>query len=129
MLTLSYGFKKPQSGDKGNVFFPALEDNAQLLNDHDHDGSNSAPINAVYLTKSSATILAASWVDQGGGTWRQEVTLPSGFTLLSTNIRFEISGGGSDGALLYLSVEKGSAANKYYVYINDNSLALRALYS
>jgi hypothetical protein len=45
MITLSYGFKKPELKDLGPVVFPALEDNWQQVNDHDHDGLNSAKIN------------------------------------------------------------------------------------
>lgn len=42
MDVLSYGYKKPQDGDTGDVFFPAIEDNIQRVNDHTHDGVNSA---------------------------------------------------------------------------------------
>jgi hypothetical protein len=31
--TLSYGFEKPATGDKGTVFWPALEDNIQQLHE------------------------------------------------------------------------------------------------
>ena len=44
MIILSYGFKKPELKDLGPVVFPALEDNWQQVNDHDHDGLNSAKI-------------------------------------------------------------------------------------
>ena len=44
MQTLTYGFKKPQVTDKGPVVFPALEANWQQVNDHNHDGANSALI-------------------------------------------------------------------------------------
>lgn len=130
MLTLSYGFKKPQTGDKGNVFFPALEDNIQQLNDHSHNGVDSAPISVAYLTKSSQSILAAAWVAVAGhtGTYRQEVTMPAGITWSNFIPRFLISGGGTDGHQIFPTLEKGSASNKYYIYINDNTLALTALY-
>ena len=44
--TLSYGFVRPATGDKGSVFFPALEDNITQLNSHDHDGTDSALMTA-----------------------------------------------------------------------------------
>jgi hypothetical protein len=128
MLTLTYGYKKPQTNDKGSTFFPALEEDLQQLNDHDHSGVNSAPIPVAYLTKSTQSILAANWVSTSGGRYRQEVTLPSGFTYANTTMRFVINGGGTDGEMIIPSIEKGSAANKYYIYINDNTLAITALY-
>ncbi len=128
MLTLSYGYKKPETGDKGNVFFPALEDNITLLNGHTHNGTDSALIPVTSLTKSTQSILAAAWVVTSGGRYRQEVTLPSGFTFAATVMRFVINGGGADGEIIFPSLLKGSAANKYYVYVNDNTLALTALY-
>ncbi len=80
MQTLSKGFKKPQTGDLGTVFFPAMEDNFQQLNDHTHDGSDSQLISAINLstTSSRATVLGASFVDQGDGYWRASVPVPQG---------------------------------------------------
>lgn len=128
MQTLTYGFKLPETGDLGNVFFPALEDNITQLNSHDHDGSDSAAISVANLTKSSASILAASWAATSGGTYRQEITLPSGFTYANTMFKFKINGGTHDGDTIYPSVEVGTAANKYYIYINDSTIAITALY-
>ncbi len=128
MLTLSYGYKKPQTSDRGDVFFPALEQDIQAVNDHIHDGVTSAPISVTNLTKSTQAISAGSWVPTSGGHFRQEVTLPAGFLFSSTMMRFIINGGGSDGEIVIPTVNKGTAANKYYVFINDNSIALTALY-
>lgn len=124
MLTLTYGYKKPQTNDRGNVFFTPLENNIQQLNDHFHNGVDSALIPVSSLTKSSASILAASWVVTSGGRYRQEVTLPAGFTYANTQIKFTTAAGN----VAFLTLELGSAANKYYVYVNDNTLALTALY-
>lgn len=76
MLTLSYGFKKPQTNDGGDVVFPALEQNAQQTNDHTHNGVNSAKINTSDLSKTTFTMLAANWNSLGGGHYKQTVTLP-----------------------------------------------------
>jgi hypothetical protein len=125
MQTLSYGYKLPETGDRGNIWFPALEDNITRSNSHDHDGSNSAAIPAKNLTKGSGSILAASWgSDLGGGTYRQEVTLPSGYTFANTMIRFLDASSNE----VQPTVIVGSASNKYYVYTNDNTLALTAIY-
>ena len=80
MITLSYGYLKPESGDKGNVFFPALEDDIQQLNDHTHDGITSAKLTSQSIIGVSDTILAAGWVLVSGGTYRQVVTTPPSVT-------------------------------------------------
>jgi hypothetical protein len=74
MQTLSYGVKKPENPDTGDTFFKALEDNAQLQNDHTHNGTNSAP-----LATLQQTVLAANWVASGGSpAYRQLLTVPTG---------------------------------------------------
>ena len=129
MDTLTHGVKRPETGDKGNVFFPALEDNMDILNDHDHDGTDSAAISVANLTKSSQSILAAAWAATSGGTYRQEVTMPAGFTFANTQITHSIaSGAGTAGDRLFLTMELGTASNKYWVYVNEPLLALTALY-
>lgn len=124
MLTLTYGYKKPQTNDRGSTFFTPLEVDIQQLNDHYHNGVDSAPIPVTSLTKSSATIAAGSWGATSGGRYRQEVTLPAGFTFANTQFKFTTAAGN----IAVLTVELGSAANKYYVYVNDNTLVLTALY-
>jgi len=124
MLTLTYGYKKPQTNDKGNVFFPALEQDIQQLNDHYHNGVDSALIPVSSLTKSTQSILAASWSATSGGRYRQEVTLPAGFTFANTQMKFV----DASNNIVTPTVAVGSAANKYYIYTNDNTLALTALY-
>ena len=41
MIVLSNGYKLPETGDFGDVWFPALEDNIQRINTHNHDGTDS----------------------------------------------------------------------------------------
>lgn len=126
MQTLSYGYKKPQTGDKGSVFFPALEDNIQLLNDHSHNGSNSARLTASSVTVVTGTVLAASWAAVAGqtGTYRQLITMPVGLSYDDYMVSFK----DASGHILYLTTEKVSTST-YYVYINDNTKALTAVYS
>ena len=123
--TLSYGYVKPQTGDKGSVFFPALEDNITRLNDHTHNGTNSARLTATSADAVSQSISAASWASQGGGMYRQTVTMPS-FIFFDTHaIQFRNS---STGEIMYLQAVKVTS-NTYYVYINDNSIDLKAVYT
>lgn len=44
MIILSNGYKLPETGDFGSIWFPALEDNIQRTNDHTHNGLNSSKI-------------------------------------------------------------------------------------
>lgn len=126
MQTLSKGIKKPQTGDRGSVFYPALADNAQKQNDHTHNGTDGEPVNAKYITKTTASILAAGWVAVAGqaGTYRQLVTLPTGFTEVNTA---EIGFVDAAGEKLMLDIERVSATT-YFVYINDNAQTVTATY-
>lgn len=78
MIILSKGYKKPQTGDFGDVWFPGLEDNIDLGNSHDHDGVDGEKIQAINLVASTTTVLAASFADQGDGYYRATVTVPGG---------------------------------------------------
>lgn len=78
MIILSKGYKKPQTGDFGDVWFPALEDNIDLSNSHDHDGVDGEKISAINLLSTTLTVTAGSFVDQGNGYHRATVTVPSG---------------------------------------------------
>lgn len=107
MLTLTYGYKKPEANDKGPVVFPALEDDIQQLNDHDHDGSNSKLLPSTSLVATSQTILAANWVSLGGGNYSQQVTMSPGTLYDTTTLTFRDP---TTGEYLYPSVAKVSAA-------------------
>jgi hypothetical protein len=122
MLTLSYGFKKPQTNDKGPVVFPALEANWQQVNDHTHNGVNSAHIASGDITKTTQTILAAGWNDLGGGNYSQTKTLPGSLQYDDVSLSFKDNAGN----IIYPSVVKASATN-YTVFVNDNTLDLTVL--
>jgi hypothetical protein len=124
MNILSYLFKKPQSGDKGSVFWPALEDDIQQMNDHSHNGTNSARLASSSVTSSTQSVSSASWSAQGGGTYRQLVTMPGSMLYDEYMIVFKHS---TSKEQMFLKVEKVSS-NTYYVYINDNSVSLTAYY-
>ncbi len=123
--TLSYGYVKPQTGDKGSVFFPALEDNIDRLNDHNHNGTNSTRLSATSIDAVSQNISSASWASQGGGMYRQTVTMSAGVTFDTHAIQFRNS---STGEIMYLQAVKVTSTT-YYVYINDNTIDLKAVYT
>lgn len=127
MLTLSYGYLKPENGDLGSAWFPALAGDIVQLNNHTHDGIGSAILTAQSIVGISDTILAANWVATSGGTYRQAVTTPANVSFSSYGKSFEIANGASIGHVIYPSVEKISAT-QYYVYTNDNTLNLTVLY-
>ena len=125
MQTLTYGHKLPEDGDKGSVWFPALEDNINQDDAHSHNGTDSAKISSASVTNLTQAIASGSWVAVGDGTgrFRQAVTLPGTVTFDTLIIRFR----DASGNIYYLNTEKISA-NSFYVYINDNTLDLTAIY-
>lgn len=126
MNTLSFGFKKPQTGDKGggvNGFWAALEGDIQQLNDHTHNGSDSSLLSANSINALTQNISAVGWVASGSG-YRQLVTLPGVSLFDNFQILFKDQ---TTKEQLLLGVEKLSS-NTYYVYCNDNTVALTAYY-
>jgi len=124
MLTLSYGFKKPEDGDTGQTLFDALEENIQQLNDHLHDGIDTPKLNSTALVAVEQTVTAAGWLASGAtGHYRQSVTLPAGFEFDTIQIGFRKS----TGEVILPTVEKIDAT-QYYVYSTDNTLILAVVY-
>lgn len=125
MLTLSYGYKKPEDGDWGSIFWDALAFDIDRVNSHNHDGSNSASISAGSFAVSTQTISSANWVSTSGGMFRQLLTMPGLFTYDTRNISFRIA---TTGEILHIDTLK-VAANTYYVYTNDETLDAVAIYT
>ena len=123
MLTLSKGYKKPESGDKGSVYFPAIEDNIQQLNDHTHDGVDSQALSGAVIENETVAVDNTDWVLQTPGTYRALVTLPTGFTYDGSHKEVRVAGGAMDGAVIHPTIEKVSATS-LYLYVNDNTLDL-----
>ena len=123
MLTLSYGYKKPQNLDKGGVVFPAMEDNIQRLNDHTHNGVNSAPLNPSAIVATSQSILSANWAATSGGNYSQVVTMPAGLSFNSTVKEFRLSDG-----TVFVPKTKFVSTTQYEIHINDNTETLTVYY-
>ena len=126
MLTLTYGFKKPQDGDKGTIFFDALEDNITRVDGHTHNGTDSSLLPTASFNNTTQTISSGSWSAVSGkaGLYKQVVTMPTGLTYDGRGIFFKDS---TTGDMYMLTVEKESS-NTYSVYINDNTKSLIAVY-
>ncbi len=129
--TLSYGFEKPATGDKGTVFWPALEDNIQQLNDHTHNGTNSARLTSPAMQATVQSVSSAGWVLIADGLYRQTVTLPAALTAVGgvyNDYSIQIRNAAASERVLLLPVEKVSTTT-FYVWINDNTISLKVLYS
>lgn len=124
MLTLSYGYKQPETGDKGSIWFPALEFDINRLNLHSHNGLDSVKLSSSSVVATVQIVSAAGWVSQGGGTYKQTVTCPAGITVDDYEIATWDNVAGNK---LYLTIAKVTA-NTFDVSINDNTVNLRVKY-
>jgi len=124
--TLSYGYKKPSSGDQGTTLFTALENDIQQLNDHTHNGVDSAALTPQAIPGVTQTISSASWVANGAtGHYRQQITIPAGFDYDTVSISFRTTG--TTGSVIYPTVERVSDT-QCYVYTTDNTIDFLAVY-
>jgi hypothetical protein len=115
MITLSFGFKKPEPNDKGPVVFPAIENNIQQLNDHDHNGTNSKKLTVTGIAALSQNISAAGWVSLGGGNYHQIFSFLPGFTYETTSLKFRDA---STEEYIFLGLKKVSSISAD-VYTNN----------
>jgi len=123
--TLSYGFKLPDTGDRGASFFPDLEADIQQLNDHTHNGVDSAPLAITSVALTTQAIASGSWVSLGSGSYRQLVTLPGSLTYDAISLQFRIT---ASKDIIQPTIEKASSTT-YYIYTNDSSIGVTALYT
>ena len=102
MLTTSFGFKIPQTNDRGPTVFPALEADIQQLNDHNHDGANSAKLTSASIVSVPQTIVAGDWVSDGGGNYHQIVPMLPGYDYDQVTVSFR----DPSGAYIFPTVTK-----------------------
>jgi hypothetical protein len=113
ITVLSKGYKKPSNPTYGDLWFPAMEDNIQRMNDHTHNGTDGAQIANQTVSASSG-----SWgSDLGGGSYRQLITTPTGMQYDSTRISVRRS----TGEQAYPTLERVSATT-FYIYTNNNAI-------
>lgn len=113
ITVLSQGYQKPSDPTAGDLWFAAMEENIQLMNDHTHAGDDGA-----FIAKSTSSVVAGSWgADLGGGLYRQLITLPDSRTFDTTKLEVRRS----TGEVVYAQIERVSATT-FYIYTNDNSL-------
>lgn len=127
MQTLSFGYKQPETGDPGSVWFPAIEDNIERLNDHTHNGTDSAQLTPSSLSKSAfkSTILAVGWSAGSNGNYSQTITVPAGVTEINNYVViFYIT---SSGVRVFPTMQRVSETT-YTLTVNNSALALTAVY-
>jgi len=132
MQTLTYGYQKPEDGDRSTTWFPALASNVQKLNDHTHDGVNSSQVNPAGLDKTNFSQSFAAgdsggWIADGAypGNYYKDISVPAG--VLEINDYFVKLIDSSVNSVLSLSWERIDAQS-YRVHSNDNTLALLIKY-
>lgn len=121
--TLSYGYIQPANGDLGSVWFPALNTDIQQLNDHNHNGINSAPITGAAIVSGTVSIPAANWVLDVTGRYKQDVTVPAGFNMTQFSITFYLS----TGEIIQPSITQLSVSS-FRVFGPDNTLTYTAVF-
>lgn len=120
--TLTYGYKRPNSGDKG--FWTDLEDNITQLNDHAHNGVNSSKLPLNSITTAVSTVTATTGWTADGDIWKASVTIPNPFQFDDVEPQCRLS---TTGEIVYLKIVK-TGANTFDVYSNDDSIGLRIIY-
>lgn len=132
--TLSYGYVRPADGDTGATFWDQLENDITQLNNHTHNGVNSALIPATSITPVSDTILAGAagvnWGSATNGLYSRTVTVPASIDYDVYSMVFRVANGsasGTRGDTLMLSHTRLSDTT-YTLYINDNLVDLDILY-
>lgn len=120
--TLKYGFFVPAPADTGDTWFPAMANNMTLLNNHTHNGTDTA-----LLAVQTQSILAANWGAPTNGTYTQTITMPIVNSVQmsydSTKIEFRLS----TGEPIYPSVTRLSTT-QYTISTNDNTQSYVAVY-
>lgn len=122
MQTLSNGYLLPETGDRGSVWFPALESNIQQLNDHNHNGSNSEKLNSESFAGLTDQILPVAWAVQPSGLYRAAVLMPGSLEFDTKLIQLR-----TNGKALLADIERVTS-NSFYVYVNDNALTVDIIY-
>ena len=84
--------KIPDTGDRGNSFCPAISEDLTILDTHNHDGVNSAPIASKSLQKGLINLEAANWIETDTD-FKQTINLPSGYNFDLTLLKFIITSG------------------------------------
>lgn len=132
MTTTTYGYRKPDDGDKAkgtNGWYASLNFNIDRFDAHSHNGIDSATIPLSSFTPFSQSITAVGWVTDSAGGYMQTITVPIGVTEVSDyNVKFIYTAPvAKSGEVAYLGYDRQSATT-YILYCNDNTATFTAIY-
>lgn len=124
VYTTGMKLEYPQTGDKGDVFFPILERDIEKINNHTHNGLNAAKISTTDINKATVAIPKESWTAQVNGVWSQEVLIPNDANYADVYIMIKSAPAGEQ---LFLDVKPVlGQPKKFIVYCNDNNVSATA---
>ena len=131
MHVTTYGYQIPDTGDKAkgtDGWMAAIVFNFNRLDDHNHDGINSALIPSSAFATYTSSILAANWVSNGSG-YKQTITVPGDITEINNfTVKFVFTAPvGQVGQVAPLNYKRLTATT-YEVYCSDNTAAFTAYY-
>jgi len=126
--TLTYGLKRPVDGDQGATLFDDLEGDITQLDAHNHNGTNSSKLSPSAMDVTAVTVAAANWNAGSYGNYYQEVTIAGSLTFETMHCSVYVNGGTNDGQIIFPTIKKGSSSSTIYIYVNDNTLALKVIF-
>ena len=125
MEVLSYGFKRPNNLDRGSIFFDALRDNITLMNNHTHNGLNSAAIPVDSFAKFTASVTNSGWTANGDGTFKKTVTMPGSFVWTGTHTQtYGVAGTYADQIIYPKMVKLTPTTFEVHLFVNNQALLL-----
>jgi predicted secreted protein len=121
---------KPVTGDKGAVFWPALEELFQSFNDHAHTGSDSNRLSAASSQAAVDTTSitgAGSWTSLGSGHYEKVITMPAGLVVDDVHIQVRGAAAPVTDMVLDLSIEKTGAST--FKLSTNTPVAMKIFYT
>lgn len=85
---LTYGLKKPVDGDDSAAWMEDHEDNLDLLDAHNHNGTNSSKLTSAAIDKESVeAVVVGDWTGGSAGAWTlgTAITVPAAFQSITTH--------------------------------------------
>ena len=126
METLTYGRKKPESGDDSlgvGGWMEAIEANIELDDAHTHDGVNSPRIDSRAISAYTAQT-GTGWASRGNGLYEISMSMPSGLDFDEYSLAFRDASGNP----VMLDYERVDASN-FKVITNNNTVNYTVLFT
>lgn len=125
---LGYGFVKPDVGDESSTqWMVDHRNNWQKVNDHTHNGVDSALISIPSTVKVVQSYAAAGWALVADGVYAQTVTMPVGYEYENAFFEHMITNGTYTDCEWNPRTFKTGLAS-YLIYSNDNTITFDVRY-